>query len=150
LYGGVAISGVGWSDSPFSWVEWYDVGSNKYKRASSFFLTATMEHSSSIPAVPTETGHLPLKTRFYSGTTPSWLWTTAAIIGTLLVLEQTVYWRKKRNLPGSKWTIPIIGKFADSMNPTLQNYKKQWNMGPLSCVSVFNLQVLISLLILFC
>jgi C-22 sterol desaturase len=50
-----------------------------------------------------------------------------------------VYRSKKQHLPGAKWTIPIIGKFADSLNPTLENYKAAWNAGPLSCVSVFNM-----------
>jgi sterol 22-desaturase len=70
---------------------------------------------------------------------PSLLWASIATVVALLILEQTIYRRKKKNLPGDRWTIPIIGKFADSLNPTLQNYKKQWNTGPLSCVSVFNL-----------
>jgi C-22 sterol desaturase len=70
---------------------------------------------------------------------PSWLWTTIAVIATLLVIEQSVYRVKKKGLPGDKWLIPVIGKFADSMNPTLQNYQRQWNLGSLSCVSVFNM-----------
>lgn len=57
----------------------------------------------------------------------------------LLILEQIVYRTKKAHLPGDKWTIPVIGKFADSLNPTLENYKRQWYSGPLSCVSVFNM-----------
>ncbi|TXT08737.1 hypothetical protein VHUM_02865 [Vanrija humicola] len=73
--------------------------------------------------------------------------TTAATILTvilsLLLLEQAVYRAKKAHLPGDKWTIPVIGKFADSLNPTLANYKKQWYSGPLSCVSVFNIFIVI-------
>lgn len=57
------------------------------------------------------------------------------------MLEQTVYRYKKRHLPGAAWTIPIIGKFADSVSPTLENYMKQWLSGPLSAVSVFNMCV---------
>jgi C-22 sterol desaturase len=57
----------------------------------------------------------------------------------LLVLEQVVYRAKKQHLPGDKWTIPVIGKFMDSLNPTMANYKKQWYSGPLSAVSVFNM-----------
>lgn len=41
-------------------------------------------------------------------------WTTAilVLVATLLVLEQSVYRYKKAHLPGAKWTIPVIGKFA--------------------------------------
>lgn len=73
------------------------------------------------------------------GSTWSWLYTTAAIVGGLLALEQAVYRYKKGRLPGAKWTIPVIGKFADSVSPTIENYKKQWDSGPLSAVSVFNM-----------
>jgi C-22 sterol desaturase len=72
----------------------------------------------------------------------SMLATTLVIIGALLVLEQTVYRLKKKHLPGAKWTIPIIGKFADSLSPTLEGYKRQWDSGALSVVSVFNMCVL--------
>ena len=65
--------------------------------------------------------------------------TILTVIITLLALEQAVYRSKKQNLPGDKWTIPVIGKFADSMNPSLKSYKKQWYSGPLSAVSVFNM-----------
>lgn len=93
----------------------------------------------------------------YNLTTPSlsslsqtthatWLWTTLAIVASLLVIEQTVYRYKKRHLPGATWTIPIIGKFADSMHPTMENYKKQWDSGALSAISVFNMYVLLSII----
>ena len=65
--------------------------------------------------------------------------TSLAILLSLLVLEQTVYRTKKGSLPGSRWTIPIIGKFADSVNPTLEGYKKQWASGELTALSVFNM-----------
>ncbi|KAE8543400.1 hypothetical protein D1P53_000109 [Cryptococcus gattii VGV] len=69
--------------------------------------------------------------------------TILTLILSLLVLEQLVYRAKKAHLPGAKWTIPVIGKFADSLNPTLANYKAQWNSGPLSAVSVFNIFIVI-------
>jgi C-22 sterol desaturase len=69
--------------------------------------------------------------------------TTAATILTviisLLIYEQVNYRAKKAHLPGANWTIPIIGKFADSLHPTLEKYKKQWASGALSAVSVFNM-----------
>lgn len=71
----------------------------------------------------------------------SWLYTSVTIVASLLVLEQVVYRIKKRHLPGSSWTIPLIGKFADSMSPTIEGYKRQWNSGDLSALSVFNMFV---------
>lgn len=67
-----------------------------------------------------------------------------ALVATLLVIEQVVYRSKKAHLPGARWTIPVIGKFADSMNPRLDNYKKQWASGALSAVSVFNIFIVIA------
>ena len=75
----------------------------------------------------------------------TWTYTTFAIVLTLLVLEQSVYRYKKRHLPGDKWTIPIIGKFADSTKPTMEGYMKQWNSGALSALSVFNMLALATL-----
>lgn len=63
----------------------------------------------------------------------------ATIIVTGLLYEQYRYQTKKAGLPGPKWTIPIIGKFADSLNPTMENYIKGWNSGPLSVASVFHM-----------
>lgn len=42
----------------------------------------------------------------------SWTTTILVLVATLLVLEQSVYRYKKAHLPGAKWTIPVIGKFA--------------------------------------
>ncbi|KAJ7655263.1 cytochrome P450 [Mycena polygramma] len=74
----------------------------------------------------------------------TWLYTTGAILFALLALEQTVYRVKKRHLPGDNWTIPIIGKFADSMKPTMEGYKKQWDSGVLSAISVFNIFIVMA------
>ncbi|CAK5264661.1 unnamed protein product [Mycena citricolor] len=73
-----------------------------------------------------------------------WLYTTGAILFALLALEQGIYRAKKRHLPGAKWTIPLIGKFADSLKPTVENYKKQWDSGDLSAVSVFNIFIVMA------
>jgi sterol 22-desaturase len=75
------------------------------------------------------------------GESGSWLYTTLVIVASLLVIEQVVYRQKKRHLPGSKWTIPVIGKFADSVSPSFEGYKKQWASGNLSAISVFNMYV---------
>lgn len=72
--------------------------------------------------------------------------TTATLLITvisLLVLEQLVYRQKKGHLPGDKWTIPVIGKFKDSLNPSIANYKRQWYSGALSAVSVFNIFIVL-------
>lgn len=105
----------------------------------------TMEHSGSVP-VPSFTASPPLYSLPSSsvlsslyGKPPSWFYTTAAIIISLLFLEQFVYRYKKRHLPGDSWTIPLIGKFADSMSPSMEGYKKQWDSGALSAISVFNM-----------
>ncbi|KAJ7770923.1 cytochrome P450 [Mycena maculata] len=110
---------------------------------------AFFKSSSSAAAVPSSTSSSPL----YSFPTLSifnvpesftWLYTTGAILFALLALEQTVYRVKKRHLPGDKWTIPVIGKFADSMKPTLEGYKKQWDSGVLSAISVFNIFIVMA------
>ena len=79
---------------------------------------------------------------FLRGRTLTWFYTTAAIVASLLLLEQVVYRYKKRHLPGDTWTIPLIGKFAESMSPSMEGYKKQWDSGALSAISVFNMYVL--------
>jgi C-22 sterol desaturase len=102
-----------------------------------------MEHSGSVPF---STASPPLHSFpsssvlvFLGGTSPTWFYTTAAIVASLLVLEQIVYRFKKRHLPGASWTIPLVGKFADSMSPSMEGYKKQWDSGALSAISVFNM-----------
>ncbi|KIM29041.1 hypothetical protein M408DRAFT_68711 [Serendipita vermifera MAFF 305830] len=75
---------------------------------------------------------------------PTMIITSLAILLSLLILEQTVYRVKKGSLPGSKWTIPVIGKFLDSMNPTLEGYKKQWASGELSALSVFHIFIVMA------
>ncbi|KAJ7257385.1 cytochrome P450 [Mycena rebaudengoi] len=74
----------------------------------------------------------------------TWLSFTLAILITLLALEQTVYRLKKCHLPGDAWTIPLIGRFADSMRPTMENYRKGWDSGPLSVASVFNIFIVMA------
>lgn len=76
-----------------------------------------------------------------ASTSVTFVGTTLAILAALLVLEQTVYRQKKQHLPGSKWTIPLIGKFAESLKPTMEGYQRQWDSGALSALSVFNMSV---------
>lgn len=72
------------------------------------------------------------------------VFTVLAVIVSLLCLEQIVYRRKKGGLPGPSWTIPVIGKFADSLRPTLEKYQEGWNSGALSVASVFNIFIVIA------
>ncbi|KAL0950655.1 hypothetical protein HGRIS_007442 [Hohenbuehelia grisea] len=108
------------------------------------------DHSSSA-SMPSSTSEAPLYSfpvnslwTLASGKSATWLYTTAVIVISLLVLEQSVYRYKKGRLPGSKWTIPIIGKFADSTKPTMDGYQKQWYSGALSALSVFNIFIVMA------
>ncbi|THH07939.1 hypothetical protein EW145_g3040 [Phellinidium pouzarii] len=103
--------------------------------------------SASIPSVHSSPlNHIPLPSLFPSseGLSATWLYTSLAIILSLLALEQGVYRYKKSHLPGAKWTMPIIGKYADSMKPSMDGYKKQWASGALSAVSVFNIFIVMA------
>ena len=107
-------------------------------------MASALRERSASAVVPSFTAdasdHIPIPTLFaISEGTATWFWTTAAIVLSLLALEQAVWRYKKRQLPGDNWTIPVIGKFVDSMKPSLENYMKQWNSGALSAVSVFNM-----------
>jgi sterol 22-desaturase len=93
--------------------------------------------SVSVPS-PTSLAHFS-NIQLLSSASNAATYTTLAIVFALLALEQTVYRYKKKNLPGDSWTIPVIGKFADSMKPTMEGYMKQWNSGALSALSVFNM-----------
>ncbi|CAO1625165.1 unnamed protein product [Parajaminaea phylloscopi] len=79
-----------------------------------------------------------------SASTTSVVFTVLAIIASVLILEQVVYRQRKGHLPGPKWTIPIIGKFADSLRPSMENYMAGWNSGPLSVASVFHIFIVIA------
>ncbi len=50
--------------------------------------------------------------------------TLLTLLISLLVYEQLNYRAKKGNLPGPTWTIPVIGKFADSLYPTLEKVQE--------------------------
>ncbi|KAG7450139.1 cytochrome P450 [Guyanagaster necrorhizus] len=102
--------------------------------------------SASIPSSSSGASHYAFPSVFAFSSSPSatWLVTTTVILASLLILEQSVYRYKKRHLPGDKWTIPIIGKFADSMKPTMEGYMKQWNSGALSAISVFNIFIVMA------
>jgi len=88
--------------------------------------------------------NIPSVLSFATSNSATWLYTTLAIVLALLALEQSVYRYKKGILPGAKWTIPIIGKFADSVSPSMQAYKKQWDSGDLSAISVFNIFIVMA------
>ncbi|KZP00722.1 cytochrome P450 [Calocera viscosa TUFC12733] len=88
---------------------------------------------------------LPFQLTFPASLPSPNVWTSIAVVVlSLLVLEQTVWRAKRKFLPGDKWTIPIIGQFVNSLHPSLENYQKQWAMGPLSATSVFNMFIVIA------
>jgi hypothetical protein len=107
-------------------------------------------HGYSAPAsMPSSTGEAALYAFKFpsflnvdSSKSATWLYTTAAFLISLFALEQAVWRYKKRHLPGDSWTIPIIGRFADSTKPTMEGYKRQWDSGALSAISVFNMCVI--------
>jgi sterol 22-desaturase len=45
---------------------------------------------------------------------------------------------KKGSIPGTLVKLPFVGAFVQSIHPKFENYYKQWQIGPLSCVSVFH------------
>ncbi|KIO34301.1 hypothetical protein M407DRAFT_240632 [Tulasnella calospora MUT 4182] len=101
-------------------------------------VSATIPASTSVPSfVSTTAAYEALSS--YKG-----LISVAVVVFTILALEQAVYRAKKGSLPGSPWTIPIIGKFMDSMNPTIEGYISQWNQGPLSALSVFHIFIVMA------
>ncbi|WFD33730.1 sterol 22-desaturase [Malassezia cuniculi] len=79
-----------------------------------------------------------------TGFTKQVVFAILAVIAALLVLEQVSYRRKKGGLPGPTWTIPVIGKFADSLHPSLEKYMEGWNSGDLSVASVFHIFIVIA------
>jgi C-22 sterol desaturase len=48
------------------------------------------------------------------------------------------YQFKKYGIVGPAWKEPFIGPFLESVKPDFEKYKKKWESGPLSCVSVFH------------
>lgn len=95
----------------------------------------TSTHAFNFPA------HLPA---FGALSNTNWVTTTVVLVGTLLVLEQIRYRYKKRHLPGPAFTIPIIGKFVNSLYPSIENYCKQWSTGDLSALSVFHIFIVMA------
>ncbi|EJU00917.1 cytochrome P450 sterol C22-desaturase [Dacryopinax primogenitus] len=106
-------------------------------------------HSASLPTAqssPLSFLDIPLSLPFSLSavTTPNIWASIALIVLSLLVLEQTVWRTKRKFLPGDTWTIPVIGQFVNSLYPSLENYQKQWALGPLSATSVFNIFIVIA------
>nr|AFV30197.1 C22-sterol desaturase [Phaffia rhodozyma]AFV30199.1 C22-sterol desaturase [Phaffia rhodozyma]AFV30200.1 C22-sterol desaturase [Phaffia rhodozyma]AFV30201.1 C22-sterol desaturase [Phaffia rhodozyma] len=72
-------------------------------------------------------------------TTRTLLGSILTVVASILIFEQINYRNKKQHLPGPTWTIPIIGKFLNSLHPTMEVYKAQFAQGELSAFSVFHL-----------
>ena len=103
-------------------------------------LSSTMAYNASA-SVPSPFASYSVPFSYLKDSSFTWLYTTLAIVLSLLVIEQLVWRRKKGVLPGDRWIIPIIGRFADSMHPTIEGYQKQWSRGELTATSVFNMSV---------
>ncbi|GAA5977138.1 hypothetical protein JCM11641_001312 [Rhodosporidiobolus odoratus] len=67
----------------------------------------------------------------------------AVVLVTLLLAEQSLWRYRKAHLPGHSWQIPVIGQFAESLNPSMEAYKRSWAT-PLATVSVFNIFIVIA------
>ncbi|KAG8771852.1 RNA polymerase C-22 sterol desaturase [Serendipita sp. 397] len=105
--------------------------------------SSSIAHPSSIPSqIFSSAEHL--SNKLLSDRPSLIIGSVAVAILTILLLEQTIYRAKKAHLPGSTWTIPIIGKFFDSLNPTLEGYKRQWASGELSALSVFHIFIVMA------
>ncbi|KAG1758010.1 cytochrome P450 [Suillus lakei] len=83
--------------------------------------------SSAVPPIPSSTSSafvdIPIPSFIISNSkSATWFYTTAAIVGTLLVLEH----------------------LHDSMKPTMEGYMRQWNSGALSAISVFNIFIVMA------
>lgn len=55
-----------------------------------------------------------------------WVTSLLVVVLSLLVLEQSVYRYKKKHLPGAKWTIPVIGKFAGGCRLVEARHNASW------------------------
>ena len=61
-----------------------------------------------------------------NGSAPGWVTSLLVVVLSLLVLEQSVYRYKKKHLPGAKWTIPVIGKFAGGCRLVEARHNASW------------------------
>lgn len=67
-----------------------------------------------------------------------WLILLTSILA-VIILDQVSYVSKKGPIAGSRFKLwPIIGPYMASKNSLFEDYKAQWNSGPLSCISVFH------------
>ncbi|KAM7212912.1 Cytochrome P450 [Rhypophila decipiens] len=66
-----------------------------------------------------------------------WQYVVTFLLG-LMVYDQVVYLRQKGSIAGPRFKIPLVGPFAQALDPKWEGYLKQWASGPLSCVSIFH------------
>lgn len=69
-----------------------------------------------------------------------------ALIAVGLGYDQIMYQIRKGSIAGPKYKMwPIIGPFLESLDPKFEEYKAKWDLGALSCVSIFHKFVVIAL-----
>lgn len=74
-----------------------------------------------------------------------WQLIITAIVG-VLTYDQVMYQIRKGSIAGPRFKVwPIIGPFLESLDPKFEEYLGKWNLGPLSCVSIFHKFVIIAL-----
>ncbi|KAI2624306.1 cytochrome P450 61 [Hypoxylon sp. NC1633] len=65
----------------------------------------------------------------------TWLFTLLAIA---VAYDQISYFMQKGSIVGPSFKLPFMGPFLQSLDPQFEEYVRQWNCGPLSCVSIFH------------
>lgn len=114
------------------------------ENASHYFSSSSRSPSTSTTDKPFNFAQWLLLPNLRDASIGSLLLSLLAIVATLLIGEQILYRKRKAHLPGSPWTLPIIGKFADSLKPSLEKYQEGWNSGPLSVASVFHIFIVVA------
>ncbi|KAI4865638.1 cytochrome P450 61 [Hypoxylon rubiginosum] len=71
----------------------------------------------------------------------SWLFTLLALA---VAYDQISYFMQKGSIVGPSFKLPFMGPFLQSLNPKFEEYLRQWQSGPLSCVSIFHKFVVIA------
>ncbi|KAK4214424.1 cytochrome P450 [Rhypophila decipiens] len=66
-----------------------------------------------------------------------WQYVVTFLLG-LMVYDQVMYLQQKGSIAGPRFKIPLVGPFAQALDPKWEGYLKQWASGPLSCVSIFH------------
>ncbi|OBA23482.1 cytochrome P450 [Metschnikowia bicuspidata var. bicuspidata NRRL YB-4993] len=75
----------------------------------------------------------------------SWWQISLTVLVGVLTYDQVKYQVNKGTIAGPRLKVwPIIGPFLESLDPKFEEYLGKWNLGPLSCVSIFHKFVVIA------